>query len=88
MLTIEVPDELAAPLTDQASRRGTTPQALALDHLRALVAPLTSEGEARAARERFERHFGAVDLGHPTGVDNEAIDADLAREYDGNADAP
>lgn len=39
MLTIEVPDELAAPLADQAARRGTTPEALALDHLRALVTP-------------------------------------------------
>jgi len=27
------------------------------------------------------RHAGAVNLGHPTGVDNESIDADLARAY-------
>ena len=33
------------------------------------------------ARERFERHFGEVDLGYATGVDNEQIDADLARAY-------
>ncbi|HMF11817.1 MAG TPA: antitoxin family protein [Gemmataceae bacterium] len=26
-------------------------------------------------------HAGAVDLGKPTGADNESIDADLAREY-------
>jgi hypothetical protein len=39
MLTIEVPDELAAPLADQAARRGTTPEALALDHLRLLLSP-------------------------------------------------
>lgn len=25
--------------------------------------------------------FGSVDLGQPTGADNESIDADLAREY-------
>ncbi len=25
--------------------------------------------------------FGSVSLGHPTGADNESIDADLAREY-------
>ncbi len=25
--------------------------------------------------------FGSVDLGYPTGADNESIDADLAREY-------
>jgi hypothetical protein len=33
------------------------------------------------ARERFERHIGSIDLGQPTGADNESIDADLAREY-------
>jgi hypothetical protein len=27
---------------------------------------------------RLMRHAGAVNLGHPTGVDNESIDADLA----------
>lgn len=25
--------------------------------------------------------FGSVSLGHPTGADNESIDADLGREY-------
>lgn len=27
--------------------------------------------------------FGSVSLGHPIGIDNEAIDADLAKEYAG-----
>lgn len=27
--------------------------------------------------------FGSVDLAHPTGADNDRIDADLAREYAG-----
>ncbi|MBX3287870.1 MAG: hypothetical protein KF855_00870 [Acidobacteria bacterium] len=27
--------------------------------------------------------FGSVSLGHPVGIDNEAIDADLAKEYAG-----
>lgn len=40
-----------------------------------------SEADKQAARQRFERHFGAVNLGHATGVDNESIDADLARAY-------
>jgi len=38
VLTIDVPDELAVPLAAEAARRGTTPEALALDQLRALVA--------------------------------------------------
>ena len=37
--------------------------------------------QAQAAKERFEQHFGEVNLGHPTGADHESIDADLAREY-------
>jgi len=40
--------------------------------------------DAKSARERFEAHFGAVDLGRPTGSDNESIDADLAAEYASN----
>jgi hypothetical protein len=40
-----------------------------------------NETELQAAREQFERHFGAVDLGYATGLDNEEIDADLEREY-------
>lgn len=42
---------------------------------------IESEADKQAARQRFERHFGAVNLGHATGVDNESIDADLARTY-------
>lgn len=41
-----------------------------------------SEQEQKAARERLQQHFGAVNLGYPTGTDNESIDTDLAREYD------
>jgi predicted transcriptional regulator len=39
------------------------------------------EAAKRAARERFRGNFGAVNLGHATGADNESIDADLARAY-------
>jgi hypothetical protein len=46
-----------------------------------LTASLRSDAEKQAARERCERHFGEVNLGYPTGADNEGIDADLAREY-------
>lgn len=35
----------------------------------------------QAARERFEKHFGSVDVGYPTGLNNEQIDADLERDY-------
>lgn len=44
------------------------------------------ESEAdRAARERFESHFGEIKTAGAWGTaDNEAIDADLAREYADN----
>jgi predicted DNA-binding antitoxin AbrB/MazE fold protein len=34
-----------------------------------------------APRGSLSELFGSVDLGYPTGADNESIDADLAREY-------
>jgi len=40
-----------------------------------------SEAAQQRARERFERHLGAFDLGYATGADNEQIDADLAQAY-------
>jgi predicted DNA-binding antitoxin AbrB/MazE fold protein len=32
--------------------------------------------------------FGSVDLGYPTGADNDSIDADLAREYASTHEEP
>jgi hypothetical protein len=40
-----------------------------------------SKEALRKAGREFERFIGAASLGHPTGADNESIDADLAREY-------
>ncbi len=39
-----------------------------------------TNGETKSAGSIREL-FGSVSLGHPTGSDNETIDADLAREY-------
>lgn len=44
---------------------------------------ILSEKDKQEARKRFESHFGEIDLGHPIGIDNEIIDADLAKEYEG-----
>ena len=40
-----------------------------------------SATERAADLARLMAHAGAVDLGKPTGTDNESIEADLAREY-------
>lgn len=41
----------------------------------------TPQQSGQAPRGGLRELFGSVDLGYPTGVDNESIDADLAREY-------
>jgi hypothetical protein len=33
------------------------------------------------ARQKFKSLAGAISLGHATGADNQAVDADLARAY-------
>jgi hypothetical protein len=87
-----LPKELYQVLQQEAARLGR-PLDDVIAEYRATHAPkprpeLTEEA-LQAARERFERHFGAVNLGHPTGADNESIDADLAREYgDTHQEAP
>ena len=89
-LTLELSDEVYAVIRRQAEAAGTSPAhwiANSLEqqygHLRTWQSARAqrTEAEKRAARERFERHFGEIDLGKATGVDNEQIDADLAREY-------
>jgi hypothetical protein len=71
-LTIELPDELRQRLFQVASAAKQTPQEW-------LVASLRRQLIVRD--DRLRRHFGAVNLGTPTGVDNTQIDIDLARAY-------
>ncbi len=89
-LILELSDEVYTVIQRQAEMAGTSlPHwiSMALEqqyrHLsgRHEVHDQRTEEEKQAARARFERHFGEVDLGYATGVDNEQIDADLAREY-------
>ena len=90
-LTLELNDEIYAAIRRQAEAAGTSPaqvvaaslaQQFGLLRSAGGVRVLLTEAEKQAARERFERHFGEVDLGRSTGADNESIEADLAREYD------
>lgn len=83
-LTISLNDEAYSRLQQQAIAAGTSLEKLAAASLQRqceTIDPVRSEVEMQTARERFERHFGEIDLGCPTGTDNEGIDADLAREY-------
>ena len=40
-----------------------------------------SEDRKETARQRFRSHAGSISLGYATKIDNESIDADLARAY-------
>jgi len=72
ILTLELPDEVYEAVKKAAEAKGKTPAEWVTESLRQRL-PVRDE--------RLRRHFGAIDLGHPTGADNESIDADLAREY-------
>ena len=88
VLSVELADDVYAGILRDARRDGTSPAQVAEDVLarryRSATKPLPSadaDEEVQLSAERFERHFGSVDLGYATGSDNESIDADLAREY-------
>lgn len=89
-LTIQLSDAVYAALQQHAQSAAQSPAEAAAAALEQRFAAadgtptaghVMSEDEKEAARQRFERHFGAVNLGHATGADNESIDADLARAY-------
>lgn len=89
ILSIELSEDAYRAIQRQAELTGSSAADLAAasleQHFRQ-ESPARSEAEKEAARTRFERHFGEVDLGSPTGADNESIDADLAKEYAGRGE--
>jgi hypothetical protein len=89
-LILELSDEIYTIIQRQAEAAGTSParwlvqileQQYGPPHTRQRGEVWHTAAEQQAARERFERHFGEVDLVDAIGADNEQIDADLAREY-------
>jgi hypothetical protein len=77
-LTLELPDDVFEPLAKAAQQAGQSLEQWATARLRSCAE--TSEKQAEDLA-RLLVHAGAVDLGRPTGADNESIDVDLAREY-------
>jgi hypothetical protein len=77
-LTLELPDELFQPLAQAARQAGQSLEQWATVQLRSCAASSTRHAADLA---RLLTHAGEVDLGRPTGADNESIDADLSREY-------
>ena len=86
IVTLQLDDQTYDALRREADLAGASIPELAAALLeRQFATPLGNEAlavpERISARQRFESHFGAVDLGHPLSTDNDAIDADLAREF-------
>ena len=77
-LVLELPEDVYERLQRVAKVAGQSPEDWAKKRLKL---DKLSESEKEAKRGKVRRHFGAVDLGYPTGTDNEKIDADLAKEY-------
>ena len=96
-LILELSDVVYTMIQRQAEAAGSSPAHWLADTLeqqygrghagQSALARRTAT-EQQAARERFERHFGEVDLRDATGADNEQIDADLAREYADTHETP
>jgi hypothetical protein len=85
-ITIELPDNVYAELSSIALKRGKSPEETAVEELKRVM-PVEKVGTDSEAMDGLLRFAGAVNLGHPTGSDNEGIDGDLAREY-GTAGGP
>ncbi len=81
-LTLEISDEVYADLQQKANAVGLS----IAEWIVAVVSyqsskVLRSVEQQEEARQRFRNHAGAISLGYATGIDNESIDADLARAY-------
>jgi hypothetical protein len=84
-LTLEISDEVYADLQCKAN-------AVGISITEWIVTVLSRQGtvasrvvlsleQQEKARQKFKSHAGAISLGYATGIDNEAIDADLANAY-------
>lgn len=83
-LELHLSEELCAQVQRSASAQGQTPEEWAIAALLAQLAPRKSRARHSVRTRRDDKlraHFGCVNLGGPTGVDNDQIDADLARAY-------
>lgn len=87
-LTLELNDQFFAALHQQAQSIGIPPENLVVKLLEQNFAQmfklLPNDAEKERRTSKFERHFGEIDLGIAMNLDNESIEADLAKEYASN----
>jgi hypothetical protein len=85
VVTLELSDEVYTALMEQATNAGVSISewlAVALEKQSGLLKKQQTD-TSEEARQRFRRHAGAIDLGYPTGANNDSIDNDLVRAYNG-----
>ncbi|MEC4803859.1 MAG: hypothetical protein SAJ12_01095 [Jaaginema sp. PMC 1079.18] len=85
-LILEISDEVYADLQRQSSAMGvslTEWVLMLLSRQNSVVSNISPDMQAQA-RSKFRSHAGAVSLGYPTDIDNDQIDADLAKAYTDN----
>lgn len=84
-LTLELNDEVYADLQQKANAVGVSLTewviAVLSNQGNGLSEALDSVAQQEEARQRFRSHAGTLSFGYATGVDNESIDADLAKAY-------
>jgi len=83
ILTLELSDRVYETLARQAEMAGISlTEWIAISLKKQCNLPTQkeqTEAEKEAAIERFRRHAGSLDMGYPTGADNESIDADICK---------
>jgi hypothetical protein len=88
ILTLDLNDRVFAAIQQQAHNIGIPPELLAATLLEQKFTQvfngLLTDAKQEVGRAKFERHFGEIDPGLARDLDNESIDADLAREYASN----
>jgi hypothetical protein len=83
--TLELRESVYDRLVEAALAEGLPPDAWIESKLPRMTAPEPGETAIPdEARTRLARFAGAFRVGHPHGIDNDLIDADLAREYGDN----
>lgn len=78
MTTITLPPEIEGPLVEEAQRRGTTPESLALESLRRLFVPADTSGDRPGGPTLFE--FLGSQIGTIDGT-NEAFSEDCGQRF-------
>jgi hypothetical protein len=79
-LKIEISDATFQGIVAKARQIGLSPEGWTISVLEREVA-IETNGTTRREPGLIRKYFGIVDLGAPTGSENESIDADLAKEY-------